>query len=305
MSGFSRDWLALREPYDAAARERAASQGLACWPPACRAASPSDAPLSILDLGGGTGANPRFLAPRLAGPQSWRVIEHDTGLLGALPQAMADWAARAGVTCHAQGEGVELAGAASWSARVEPVVLDLACRLHDVPFAGAHLVTASALLDLVSAQWLDALVAHCAAARSAVHFALSYDGRIAWREPHPDDGWLRDALNRHQLGDKGFGPALGPAAAGVARARLAEAGYLTHSARSDWHVGPHDVALQRALIDGWAAAAAEVDPAQRDRARAWRRVRLVALSAGRSSLSVGHVDLVGWPTGAAGVTAAV
>jgi hypothetical protein len=58
MSGFSAEWLALREPVDAASRnpELIAADRLAT----ARARF-----LSVLDLGSGTGANFRFLAPLL------------------------------------------------------------------------------------------------------------------------------------------------------------------------------------------------------------------------------------------------
>ncbi len=55
-------------------------------------------------------------------------------------------------------------------------------------FDGRALVTASALLDLVSERWLRALAARCAGHGAAVLFALSYDGRIVCSPEDPDDG---------------------------------------------------------------------------------------------------------------------
>ena len=69
----SPDWLALREPADAAARSGALVQRVARHLTA--------GPLVIHDLGGGSGAMGRWLAPRLPGPQHWVVHDLDADLL--------------------------------------------------------------------------------------------------------------------------------------------------------------------------------------------------------------------------------
>jgi len=66
------EWLALREPADAAARSDELAALLA------RHVAP---PLVIHDLGGGTGSMGRWLAPRLPGPQHWVVHDRDPDLL--------------------------------------------------------------------------------------------------------------------------------------------------------------------------------------------------------------------------------
>jgi hypothetical protein len=62
MSGFSADWLALREPVDALARNQELTAQLIAW-------RRQPGFLSVLDLGSGTGANSslsRALAERSA-----------------------------------------------------------------------------------------------------------------------------------------------------------------------------------------------------------------------------------------------
>ncbi|MGH6945123.1 MAG: hypothetical protein ACREH6_13000, partial [Geminicoccaceae bacterium] len=76
MSAFETAWLALREPYDHAARDR----GLAARFAAALGAAPT-----LVDLGSGTGANLRCLAPHLGPGQNWRCLDHDAGLLAAAP----------------------------------------------------------------------------------------------------------------------------------------------------------------------------------------------------------------------------
>jgi SAM-dependent methyltransferase len=270
MSGFSGDWLRQREPFDAAARAVAAERlQLARW---LAALKPEAAPWRVIDLGCGTGANFRALAPLLAGSQQWCVVDHDRALLGAWP-------------------------AAPRKAAIEPIVLDLARDLETLPFAGTTLVTASALLDLVSAEWLQRLVAVCRDAGASVLFTLSVDGRALWDPLDPADALASALFDAHQRRDKGFGPALGPMAAATATEGFRAAGYAVQSAPSDWWIDarsdPAALALQQALIDGIAQAAIEQDPGAANELRAWQ-TRRHALAA-RSTLRIGHLDLIATP----------
>ena len=83
-------WLVLREPADAAARSARLAERLAGH------LSGTDR-LVIHDLGGGSGAMGRWLAPRLSGPQHWVVHDRDADLLdlavAAAPGPAADGAA--------------------------------------------------------------------------------------------------------------------------------------------------------------------------------------------------------------------
>src|SRR5262249_54193316 len=161
-------------------------------------------------------------------------------------------------------------------------------------FERTSLVTASALLDLVSDRWLDALADRCRAARTPALFALSYDGRILCTPRDPDDEIVRQLVNRHQRTDKGFGPALGPDAADQAQQCFAARGFGVDRERSDWLLGSADSGLQRDLIEGWASAAAEIAPADAAVIDEWQRRRLRHVAAGRSTMVVGHEDLAAW-----------
>ena len=162
-------------------------------------------------------------------------------------------------------------------------------------FAGRHLVTASALLDLVSAEWLRALADRCRASGAAALFTITYNGRSSCAPAEPEDDLVRDLMNRHQKTDKGLGgPALGPDAVSCAEQQFAEAGYLVRREPSDWTLGPEVSALQRMLIDGWAQAATEMAPDHSATIARWRERRLAHVDAGRSRIVVGHDDLAAW-----------
>lgn len=263
MSGFSAEWLALREPADRRARDPGApalAELLAALGP--------DRATEVLDLGAGSGSNLRYLGPRLGPDWRWTLADHDAGLLAVAARAP------------------------------EPPQLrrvDLATQLDQLPFPQRGLVTASALLDLVSAAWIAALATRCAAARAGILFAITYDGRANCRPIDPDDRLIVSLVNRHQRTDKGFGPALGPAAAAAAAASFGRAGYVLRRVRSDWQIGPDEPELQAALLQGWAQAACELDPSGSARIEAWLERRRRLLARGRSRLTVGHEDLYGWP----------
>jgi hypothetical protein len=161
-------------------------------------------------------------------------------------------------------------------------------------FEGRALVTAAALLDLVSEAWLRALAARCRARGAAVLFALTYDGRMQCSPADPEDDGVRDLVNQHQRTDKGFGPALGPDATDVAERCFASVGYQMHREPSDWVLSPESDRLQQQLIEGWADAAMTIAPERSVSIRDWLARRLGHVVSGRSRLVVGHQDLAGW-----------
>ncbi len=287
MSGFGADWLALREPFDAVARNSGlVGELVAHWSRA--------AVVEITDLATGTGANVRYLAPRIAGRQRWTVVDHDARLLEAVAPRLTAWAEQRGYRFRRRGPDVTVTGA-EFEAEVQPRELDLTRDLDRVVRRGVHLVTAAALLDLVSEPWLARLARGCRSAGAAVLLALTYDGETSWSPEDSGDVRVRDAVNRHQGRDKGFGPALGPTAAGCATALYRAAGYRVVEAKSDWRLGPEAGAMQRAMLEGWRAAAAEIEPDQGRTFAGWTARRAAAIARGVSVLRVGHVDIAGRP----------
>jgi hypothetical protein len=285
VSGFSAEWLELREPFDAAARAASLVTEL-------RSHLARDTPLDIVDLGAGAGSNLRYLAPLLGGSQRWRLADHDPKLLDAAFATTRTWAERRGATAAQTGAALEVRGS-GFTCEIRAEHVDLA-ELAAVDLPQGGLLTAAALLDLVSHDWLETLAQRCRAARAAVALALTYDGRTTASPTEPEDAAVLAMFNRHQLFDKGFGPALGMRAAGAAEAAFEAHGYELRVATSDWVIAPENRALQLALLDGWLGAALEIAPESRMALTSWHQRRRAHVAAGRSELRVGHVDLVGW-----------
>jgi hypothetical protein len=275
MSEFTADWLALREPADARARSARLARLVAD-----RLAGIDES--RVLDLAAGTGANVRYLADFLPGGQhrpEWLLVDRDHDLLA---RATAQMRTRG----HIETRPVDLAFV------FEPAPAD--ADDPDEIFAGRDLVTASSLLDLVSERWLELLALRCRDAGAAVLFALTYNGDVRCSPAEPEDDAVRDLVNRHQRTDKGFGPALGPAASRSAARLFAALGYEVQRERSDWVLGADASDLQQQLLDGWAAAAVAIAPEQVAALDGWRARRLAHVAAGRSRIVVGHDDLAAW-----------
>nr|WP_298412843.1 class I SAM-dependent methyltransferase [uncultured Halomonas sp.] len=280
---FDTHWLSLRESADAAARNSALTKQARGYLIQRQRNEPC---LSLVDLGCGGGSNLRFLAPRLPGPQSWRLIDHDAGLLEE---------AAASATLLRDGSG-------------EPIAVQAECKsLVDVEsdwFSGCDLISASALFDLVSHDWLKRLAAACAAQETAVLFTLSVTGD--WRfidadgraQEIPEDRWVRDQLIAHQQQDKGLGIALGSHAPQALEQAFIQQGYQVKSAASPWRLSPGHSdthALGRSLIEGWASAVHEQSPNEQQRLERWLTHRLSQLNAGVLGLEVGHMDFFACP----------
>jgi hypothetical protein len=301
VTGFSAEWLAAREPHDTAARA-VELVGLLRTPELITrpgAESRDAAARAIVDLGAGSGANLRWLLPKLAGMQVWMLVDHDPALLAAAETAIHEWALRTGAEAHA-------ASSARGDESLDDIVVtgaDFACRVHRtradladlerIELPERALVTSSALLDLVSPEWLRSLVRRCHTASADVYFSLTYDGRTVCTPADEADAEVLELFNRHQRGDKGFGPALGPAAGLRAVDSFVARGYRVASRTSDWHVGPSAAAFQRQILAGWLGAALEIAPERRATLEEWHRRRLAHLEAGVSTLVIGHMDIVG------------
>jgi len=267
MSGFSAQWLALREPYDARARNAAVRDAVAV--------SLKDYPsIQVVDLACGTGSTMRALAPHFRAQQNWRLADNDLSLL-----------ARASAAPHPQG------------VTIMAVPLDLSRDLEAMLDGPVDLITTSALLDLVSQDWLERLAVEIATRSIPLYAALSYDGRIELNPGDPGDAAIIAAVNAHQRTDKGFGPALGPAAAAFAVERFESLGYSVVRGASDWVIGPDDRNIQMEIFAGWASAARETGELSLADTVAWLTRRHDAVAAGRSSMRVGHVDIFARPSG--------
>jgi hypothetical protein len=246
------DWLALREPADAAARSTELVDRLRL-----------SAPLVVHDLGSGTGSMVRWLAPRLPGPQHWVLHDRDEALLDrALAQLP---------------PGVTAAARVGDLTRLTPAELD-----------GAGLVTASALLDMLTPAEIERVAAACAGVPALL--TLTVVGAVTLDPPDPLDAVVAAAFDAHQRRTVTGRALAGPAAAAAAAAAYERLGVAVETRDTPWRLGSGP--LLRAWFDGWVEAAIEQEPAlsaQLDRYVATRREQC---DRGRLRVTVGHRDLL-------------
>jgi hypothetical protein len=265
-------WLALREPADADARARDLVERL-------EQALPASGCRVIHDLGCGTGAMGRWLAPLLAGQQHWVLHDRDAELLALAA------AGRPGPA--ADGAAVT----------VEVRHTDVA-RLRARDLAGASLITASALLDLLTENELERLAGACAAAGSPILLTLSVTGRVEITPAAPLDRRVAAAFNAHQRRATERGRLLGPDAVGFAAEAFRRMGAEVLLRPSPWRLGPAHPAHSRLAVEwltGWVGAACEQEIELGARCEPYARERLEQASAGELAVSVDHADLLVLP----------
>jgi hypothetical protein len=243
----SPEWLDLREPADAAARSGELAARLGRHLPA--------GPLVIHDLGGGSGAMGRWLAPWLPAPQHWVVHDRDADLLAL--------------------------AAATFEVRRSDIT-----RLEPGDLAGAGLVTASALLDMLTEEEMGRMLRACTGLPMLL--ALTVTGRVALTPAEPLDARIVAAFNAHQRRDGRLGPDAAAAAADALGANV-----LVRP--SPWRLDAAHADLMAEWLGGWIAAACEQEPALAAQAGAYRERRLAQAAAGELAVTVDHADLLVLP----------
>ena len=278
MSGFSPDWLALREPVDHRSRDKVLAARLE------KHFAGRDR-VAIVDLGCGAGSNIRATSALLPAKQNWTLVDYDPRLLQAARATLMDWACSATVRGDALllmkfGKSLHV------SFRQCDLNRDLAAALGENP----DLVTASALFDLCSGSFIRACAEAVARRRAVFYTVLTYNGQMSWRPAHPDDGLIEKAFNGHQLGDKGFGPADGYRAPQTLAAAFEAAGYTVEAGDSPWVLEAADQKLLAEVTGGLVNAVGERDVVHPDTVAAWAR-------AARTGGRVGHTDTLALPAG--------
>lgn len=267
-------WLRLREPADARARSaslarRAVAEGVL-------AAPDPTAPTIVHDLGAGTGATLRWLAPQLAGTQHWVLHDRDSDLLE-----------------HARVLAPPRSSDGS-PVTVETQLTQIG-QLRPGDLSGAHLVTASALADVLCADEIAALVDAATAEPCPLLVTLSVIGRVDLHPGHSLDARVGAAFDAHQRRVVDGRPLLGPDAVQALVGMLQRAGRRVVTRPSHWRLGAFCPPLTEAWLAGWVGAAVEQDPGLEPLASEYLRRRRAELAAGTLSVVVHHCDVLAVP----------
>jgi trans-aconitate methyltransferase len=259
-------WLALRETADAAARSTELVECL-------RKAPPAPDRWVIYDLACGTGGMGRWLAPQLPGPQHWVLHDLDDDLLAV--------AAGRPPTRARDGAAVT----------VQPRATDIT-RLRPGDLGDATLITASALLDLLTESELHGLADVCADAACPVLLTLSVTGHVELEPADPLDRRVAAAFDAHQRRVIDRGRLLGPDAPAAAAAAFAQLGCEVVVRPSPWRLRADDPQLTTEWFSGWVDAACEQDDELAAATGGYLRERLALARDGRLRAIVDHADLL-------------
>ncbi len=266
MSSFSIAWLDLREGADLAARDKTLVTQALNW--LGQATDPISPDRIIVDLGAGTGSTLRALTKSGANNIVWRLVDLDGKLL--------DEALRR----HGKNYLIE-----DYQADLNIV--------GELPLTGTHIVSASALFDLASAAFIDALIDRLDVRKTAVYAALNYDGTTTWTPAHPLDEKVLTAFNQDQHRDKGLGPALGPECTHYLQKTLENKGYTVIIKPSPWQLGAKDRAMVNELINGITAAVSEGYGLNSSELGDWKNFRIAHVADG--NCTIGHWDVLALP----------
>ena len=280
MTGFSAQWLALREPADHRARDRTL-QNKVCEQLANVARTEQRA-VRLIDLGCGSGSNLRALATSLPEQQHWTLVDYDPLLLAAARAALIAWADEVindstSLTLRKNNKILE----------IEFSQVDLARDIERVLAWPADVITAAAFFDLVAESWL---VRFCQALRTTLYTVLTYDGSEQWLPSHSADSAMLKAFHAHQKTDKGFGVAAGPDATSVMQRELTARGFQVTLASSPWKIDQTEAAFIHALATGSAAAVRETGLLNELEVNQWLTARISA-----QHCTVGHWDILATP----------
>jgi SAM-dependent methyltransferase len=284
---FDGDWLDLREPYDAAARDF----GLAVRLAAALPARPR-----ILDLGAGTGSLLRWLGHFIGRAQAWTLVDADPELAERAFETIADRAEAVGWAATWPGKKTLLVHSPEGAWRIEGLIADLAQAPGNLPLDKVDAVVCSALCDLVSRGWVERMAAACAARRLPFYAALNVTGNERFAPPRRGDAVVMRGFRRDQRRDKGFGGiALGPEAPGVIAEAFAARGYSVHRAPSDWVIDRRASAITEAIVVGHATAALAWERRSAAGIEDWLAARRSQAVNRALSIRIGHQDILALP----------
>ena len=281
MTGFSAEWLALREPADHRARNQALQNSI------CEqlefVARAEHRGVRLIDLGCGSGSNLRALATSLPEQQHWTLVDYDPLLLAAARAALIDWADQV-----VSDNAILTLRKSTKTIEVEFAQVDLARDIERVLAWPADVITAAAFFDLVAEPWL---VRFCKALRVTLYTVLTYDGDEQWLPAHQADASMLKAFHAHQKTDKGFGVAAGPDASAIMQRELAARGFQVTLAPSPWKIDQTEAAFIHALATGSAAAVRETGLLNTQELDQWLAARVTA-----QHCTVGHWDILAIPS---------
>jgi hypothetical protein len=223
--------------------------------------------LEIVDLGAGTGANQRWLAPRLEFVQRWIHLDHDPAISRSLPLP---------------DDTMIIDGS------VEQALGRLLANRSSDP----RLITCSALLDVLTTDQIDAVCRAVIENQVPALFSLTATGALNISPANRYDELLLDAFNDHQ---RRAGRA-GPDATTLAVNALCAGGFTVRTQETPWRLtASSDWAFVERFLQERLDAAVAQTPGLAAAATDWFELRRSQFVLRMLRIEVGHRDVLALP----------
>jgi hypothetical protein len=223
--------------------------------------------LEIVDLGAGTGANQRWLAPRLEFVQRWIHLDHDPAISRSLPLP---------------DDTMIIDGS------VEQALGRLLANRSSDP----RLITCSALLDVLTTDQIDAVCRAVIENQVPALFSLTATGALNISPANRYDELLLDAFNDHQ---RRAGRA-GPDATTLAVNALCAGGFTVRTQETPWRLtASSDWAFVERFLQERLDAAVAQTPGFAAAATDWFELRRSQFVLRMLRIEVGHRDVLALP----------
>jgi hypothetical protein len=229
----SKDWLYRRFEFDMKSRNRQLESTL------MERLNAQPRPLTILDLGTGTGANFVYLSQKIEGPQHWVLLEKDPRFTSSLTSSLRTF-----------GEYLPKKAFERWRDRLQLNEITYEIKRGDfteeVEAFHQHqfdLITANAVFDLNSADQFSQLVRRIKASQPAaaqLYFTIHLDQGLQFFPPDAHDSRVKQYFHGHMQRAQNFGQAMGADAAHIMRQIFKSHGYSCLVGDSSWQVSPQE-----------------------------------------------------------------
>ncbi len=283
-NNFDIDWLAERYPFDVEARNKTIEQAAVDY-------LKTDEPVTIVDVGAGTGSNCLYFLDKLQQDQSWIFIEKDKALAPALINRLTeyasfhkyDWSLKDGVY-----EMLTPFKKVSFK-----IISDNFSKIDQlVDLSEIDLVVANAVFDLLSkvqiSQFLDQLTQN----KVACLFTLHYTGMRFVPEDPFDQAYI-DLYDSHMMRQQSFGQALGKMAAAHLVQTFETANYNLQTGDSAWNILQDDIKMHYYLLNFMESALSELSYTEELKAYfpKWLKRKKELIITRQQGLEVMHLDL--------------
>jgi hypothetical protein len=222
--------------------------------------------VEIIDLGAGTGANQRWLAPRLPFRQRWIHLDHDSVISRSLPLP---------------DDTMIIDGS-----------VEALSRLLARPGVDPRLVACSALLDVLTTNQIYEVCSTLIDNHAPGLFSLTVTGTLGISPTDSRDKQLLDAFNEHQR----RACRAGPDAITLAVGELRRGGFTVRTQETPWLLAAsRDRAFVEQLLRERLEAAVTQHPSLATTAATWLELRRTQLTDGILRIDLGHTDILALP----------